>query len=104
MLLAAYDVDSTLAEIMSKTTISAFLLSILGSTAVHHVDAIHDISQNIGIINELVIQRNGSSCEELTKWAHKYVTQQYAAQISALVNKDAGLRFNARHMTEDRIC
>ena len=83
--------------------LSVFLLSILGSTAVHHVDAIHNISQNIGNINELVIQYNGSSCEELTKWAHNYVTRQYAAQISVLVNKDTGLRFGARCMTEDRI-
>jgi hypothetical protein len=43
------------------------------------------------------------SCEELAKWAHTYVTQRYAAQISVLVKKDSGLRFGARHMTEDRI-
>ena len=103
MALAAHDVDSILAGIMSKTMLSVFLLSILGSTAVHHVDAIHNISQNIGNINELVIQYNGSSCEELTKWAHNYVTRRYAAQISVLVNKDTGLRFGARCMTEDRI-
>ena len=103
MVLAANDVDSILAEITSKTTLSEFLLSILRSTAVHHLDAIHDISQNITNINELVIQRNGSSCEELTKWAHTYVTQRYAAQISVLVKKDSGLRFGARHMTEDRM-
>ena len=114
MVLAANDVDSILAEIISKTTLSEFLLSILHclhSTAVQHVDAIHDISQNIGLINELVIRRNDelvirrndSSCEELTKWAHTYVTQRYAAQISVLVKKDSGLRFGARHMTEDRI-
>jgi hypothetical protein len=104
MVLAAHNVDSILAGITSKTTLSASILSILGSTAVHHVDAIHDISQNIGNINQLVIQRrNGSSCEDLTKWAHTYVTQRYAAQISVLVNKDTGLRFGAKHMTEDRI-
>jgi hypothetical protein len=102
-MLAAHDVDSILAGITSRTTLSAFLLSILGSTAVHHVDAIHDISQNIGNINELVMQRNSSSCEELSNWAHTYVTQQYVAQISALVNKDSGLHFGARHMTEDKI-
>ena len=71
-MLAADDVDGILAEIISKTTLSEFILSILRSTAVHHVEAIHDISQNIGNINELVIQRNGSSCEELTKWAHTF--------------------------------
>ena len=103
MELAANDVDSILAEIISKTTLSGFLLSILRSTAVYHIDAIHDISQNIGHINELVVQRSSSSCEELTKWAHTYVTQRYAAQISVLVKKDSGLHFGARHMTEDRI-
>ena len=103
MVLTAYDIDHILAQIISKTTLSRFLLSILSSTAVHHFDAIYDISQNIGNINELVIQRNGSSCEELLKWAHTYVTQQYAAQISVLVKKDSGLCFGARHMTEDRI-
>jgi hypothetical protein len=102
-MLAANDVDSILAEITSKTTLSDFLLSILGSTAVRHVDAIHDISRNIGNINELVIQRNGSSCEELTKWANTYVTHRYATQISFLVKEDSGLRFGARHMTEDKI-
>ena len=74
MALAAHDVNSILAGIMSKTPPSVFLLSILSSTAVRHVDAIHNILQNIGNINELVIQRNGLSCEELTKWAHNYVT------------------------------
>ena len=103
MVLAAHDVDSILAGIMSKTTLSAFLLSILGSTAVCHLDAICDILQNIGNINDLVMQHNGLSCEELSKWACTYVTQQYAAQILVLVNKDSGLHFSVKHMTKGRI-
>ncbi|KII86191.1 hypothetical protein PLICRDRAFT_114818 [Plicaturopsis crispa FD-325 SS-3] len=82
------------------TTASQFIIELLKSA--EHTEAVEDLASHAEEILDNLL-RNPKSSENALRWAHRVMMNTYAEDIIALVKKQSGLHFSARHATAEKL-